>query len=197
MPNNTVRTSKYNVFTFLPLNLLNQFKKMANVYFLIISFMQTIKSISISDGKSVMAVPLVFVIMVSMVKDAFEDYKRHQNDAQENEKKVTTLNRVTGQFEQMQWQKLIVGDIVKIHSDEFIPADLLILYSSDPKGCCYVETKNLDGETNLKIKTVQKDLNANFSAQESLFSLSGEILCERPNGAIHKFEGNIKINQVE
>lgn len=96
MPNNTVRTSKYNVFTFLPLNILNQFKKMANVYFLIISFMQTIKSISISDGKSVMAVPLVFVIMVSMVKDAFEDYKRHQNDAQENEKKVTTLNRVTG-----------------------------------------------------------------------------------------------------
>ena len=77
MPNNTVRTSKYNIVTFLPLNILNQFKKMANVYFLIISFMQTIKSISISDGKSVMAVPLVFVIMISMVKDAFEDYKRH------------------------------------------------------------------------------------------------------------------------
>ena len=78
---NVVRTSKYNVMTFLPLNLLNQFKKMANVYFLIIAFMQTIKSISISDGKSVMAIPLVFVIMVSMVKDAFEDYKRHQSDA--------------------------------------------------------------------------------------------------------------------
>jgi hypothetical protein len=42
--------------------------------------MQTIESISISDGKSVMAIPLVVVIGVSMIKDAYEDYKRHQSD---------------------------------------------------------------------------------------------------------------------
>jgi magnesium-transporting ATPase (P-type) len=41
---------------------------------------------------------------------------------------------------------------VKILEDEYIPADMLILNSSGPKGTCYVETKNLDGETNLKIK---------------------------------------------
>jgi P-type E1-E2 ATPase len=69
---------------------------MANVYFLLIAFLQTIKSISISDGKSVMAIPLVMVISVSMVKDAFEDYKRHKSDAQENEKKVMALNRAKG-----------------------------------------------------------------------------------------------------
>ena len=72
---------------------------MANVYFLIIAFLQTIKSISISDGKSVMMFPLVAVIGVSMVKDGFEDYKRHKNDAGENEKTVMTLNRETGLFE--------------------------------------------------------------------------------------------------
>jgi phospholipid-transporting ATPase len=99
MVKNIVRTSKYNIVTFIPLNLLSQFKKMANVYFLLISFLQTIKSISISDGKSVMAVPLVFVLLVSMVKDAFEDYKRHKSDAQENEKSVMVLNRGTGEFE--------------------------------------------------------------------------------------------------
>ena len=63
---------------------MNQFKKMANVYFLVIAFMQTIESISISDGKSVMAIPLCMVVAVSMVKDAYEDYKRHKNDEQEN-----------------------------------------------------------------------------------------------------------------
>ena len=77
MVSNIVRTAKYSVLSFVPLNLMSQFKKMANVYFLVISFMQTIKSISISDGKSVMAIPLCIVIGVSMIKDAYEDYKRH------------------------------------------------------------------------------------------------------------------------
>ena len=117
MVSNIVLTSKYNVFTFIPLNLLNQFKKMANVYFLCISFMQLNRSISISDGKSVMAVPLVFVVGLSMIKDAFEDYKRHLADAQENEKLVLCLSRHTGRFEEKQWCKIIVGDILKIKSD--------------------------------------------------------------------------------
>lgn len=50
---NIVRTAKYNVVNFLPLNLINQFKKLANCYFLMITVMQTIRSISISDGKPV------------------------------------------------------------------------------------------------------------------------------------------------
>lgn len=54
-----------------------QFNKAPNVYFLIIAFMQTVEVISISGGKSAMAVPLVLVILISMIKDAFEDYKRH------------------------------------------------------------------------------------------------------------------------
>jgi P-type E1-E2 ATPase len=99
-----------------------------------------------------MAIPLFFVIGISMIKDAFEDYKRHLSDSQENDKLVLCLDRHTGRFEDKNWHKIIVGDILKIKSDQYIPADLLILHSSDPKGCCYVETKNLDGETNLKIK---------------------------------------------
>ena len=170
---------------------MSQFKKMANVYFLIISFMQTIKSISISDGKSVMAIPLVVVIGVSMIKDAYEDYKRHQSDAQENEKKIACLEN--GKFVEKQWQQLHVGNILKIKCDQFVPADLLILHSSDKKGCCYVETKNLDGETNLKIKNTQKDLNYYFKNEGDLTGINGEIICEKPNNAIHKFEGQISI----
>ena len=65
------------MLTFLPLNLMMQFKKASNIYFLIITFMQTIERISISGGKAAMALPLTLVIFVSMIKDAFEDYKRH------------------------------------------------------------------------------------------------------------------------
>lgn len=46
--------------------------------------------------------------------------------------------------------------IVKITQDEFFPADLILLNSSAPKGICYIETKNLDGETNLKHKSSNK-----------------------------------------
>jgi len=44
--------------------------------------------------------------------------------------------------------------VIKVMCDEFIPSDLILLASSDKKGTLYIETKNLDGETNLKIKTV-------------------------------------------
>lgn len=85
MGNNSIRTSKYSVFTFIPLNLFMQFKKGSNIYFLIITFMQMIDLISISNGKPAMAMPLIVVVMVSMIKDAFEDYKRHESDDKEND----------------------------------------------------------------------------------------------------------------
>lgn len=81
---NKVKTSKYTFLTFLPKNLLEQFSKLANVYFLLIAFMQMIPVISISGGKPVMLMPLTFVIVVSMIKDIFEDYKRHVSDKNEN-----------------------------------------------------------------------------------------------------------------
>jgi len=84
---NTVVTSRYNIITFLPMNLFQQFKKAPNMYFLIIMFMQMIPLISISNGQPAMALPLVFVVIVSMIKDAYEDYKRHVSDKAENDAK--------------------------------------------------------------------------------------------------------------
>lgn len=76
--NNKVVTGKYTILTFVPLNLATQFSKAQNVYFAIIAYLQTIKSISISAGKSVMSLPLSVIVFISMVKDAFEDYQRHK-----------------------------------------------------------------------------------------------------------------------
>lgn len=81
---NKIRTSKYTWLTFLPLNLYSQYQKAANVYFTFISWLQTIKLISITDGQPLMLVPLLFVLAISMVKDAWEDFKRKKADAVEN-----------------------------------------------------------------------------------------------------------------
>lgn len=76
--NNKISTSKYNVLSFLPLNLMLQFSKMANFYFLILLMMELYKPISDSNGKPVLALPLSFVVGLSMVKDIYEDILRHR-----------------------------------------------------------------------------------------------------------------------
>lgn len=85
-----------------------------------------------------------------MTKDLFEDYKRYQSDREENNRLVNVHDQekfVKGKCEQLR-----VGNIVKIMENEYLPADLVILNTSEKKGVCFIETKNLDGETNLKQK---------------------------------------------
>jgi phospholipid-transporting ATPase len=123
---NVIKTSKYTWVTFLPKNLVEQFSKMANVYFLIITFMQMIDKISISDGKPVMLLPLSFVIGVSMIKDIFEDYKRHRSDRAENFKMAEVYDRGQKGFERKHWQEIKVGDILRVHRDEYLPADIVL-----------------------------------------------------------------------
>lgn len=89
---NSIRTSKYNILTFLPLNLLNQYKKAANIYFTVIAYLQTIDLITNTSGKAVILFPLLVVISISMLKDAFEDYKRAKADRAENNRKVKVLS---------------------------------------------------------------------------------------------------------
>ena len=150
-PDNRVITSKYTVLSFLPLNLIEQFKKASNIYFGIIMFMQTINAISISGGKPAMLPPLIIVTAVSMIKDAYEDYCRHCKDREENNSPCLIL-KPSGQYELCKWHEVKVGDIIKVEENQYFPADILIVESTGQDGLCYVETKNLDGETNMKHK---------------------------------------------
>lgn len=79
-----------------------------------------------------------------MVKDYYEDHLRKQNDLLENTRTIELDGK------RVQWSEIYCGQIVKVLNNEFIPADILIIGSPLQKGACYVETKDLDGETNLK-----------------------------------------------
>jgi len=152
--------------------------------------MQMIPAISISAGKPVMLMPLAFVILVSMVKDIFEDYKRHKSDKLENFKLVEVFDDITGTWKPQHWRSLKVGMVVRVNNDEYFPADMVLLKSSEPKGVCYVETKNLDGETNLKHKLVDKEINKKFSIDQ-VSEFCCKLLCEEANDLIYKFEGTL------
>nr|POE79545.1 phospholipid-transporting atpase dnf1 [Quercus suber] len=56
-------------------------------------------------------------------------------------------------FKRDYWKSVQVGDFVRLYNEEEVPADIVVLSTSDADGACYVETKNLDGETNLKVRT--------------------------------------------
>lgn len=155
--NNLISTTKYTIITFLPLNLIYQFSKIANIYFLFLTILQIIPEVSISRGIPTILAPLSFIVLLSMVKDAFEDYKRYKSDREENEKQTFVFRN--GKFVRCDWKDVRVGDLLKINKDHFFPADLILIASSDyRKGQCFIETKNLDGETNLKSKVISEDL---------------------------------------
>jgi len=80
---------------------------------------------------------------------------------------------------------------VKVKNDEYFPCDLILLNSSLPKGIGYVETKGLDGETNLKQKMAPKECLSKAETDQQLFTnfTGARVTCDLPNANLYKFEG--------
>ena len=82
------------------------------------AMLEIFPQISDANGKPVMLMPLSFVVLVSMIKDIFEDLKRHKSDNQENNKKTRMGNPSnSNQFEECVWRKVEVGRIIKVMQD--------------------------------------------------------------------------------
>ncbi|KAM7021671.1 putative phospholipid-transporting ATPase IA [Passerculus sandwichensis] len=188
--NNHVSTAKYNIITFLPRFLYSQFRRAANAFFLFIALLQQIPDVS-PTGRYTTLVPLLFILAVAAVKEIIEDIKRHKADNAVNKKQTQVLRN--GAWEIVHWEKVDVGDIVIIKGKEYIPADTVLLSSSEPQAMCYIETSNLDGETNLKIRQ-GLPLTSDIKDTESLMQLSGRIECESPNRHLYDFVGNIRLD---
>uniref|UniRef100_H3CAA4 Phospholipid-transporting ATPase n=1 Tax=Tetraodon nigroviridis TaxID=99883 RepID=H3CAA4_TETNG len=186
--NNAIRTSKYNLLTFLPLNLFEQFRRLANAYFLFLLVLQLIPQVS-SLPWFTTAVPLIFVLSITAVKDASDDIRRHKSDNQVNNRMVNVL--IDGELRSEKWMNVQVGDIIKLENNQFVTADLLLLSSSEPLNLVYVETAELDGETNLKVKQALTVTGAMGDATDVLARFKGEVQCEPPNNHLDKFKGNL------
>lgn len=85
-----------------------------------------------------------------------------------------------------------MGTVVKITKNEYFPADLILMNSSAPKGICYIETKNLDGETNMKHKMSNKDVMTYCQTDSEAAAYKGTIMCEKPSDKIYSFDGVVK-----
>ncbi|KAM9312630.1 phospholipid-transporting ATPase VB [Gastrophryne carolinensis] len=192
---NKISTTKYTILTFLPKNLFEQFYRSANLYFLFLALLNWLPPIS-AFHKEITMIPLVIVLLVIAVKDMIEDYKRYRNDKKINSQRTNVYNKNERSFVDKCWKDVRVGDFVKLFSNEIIPADILLLYSSDQNGICHIETANLDGETNLKQRRVVKG----FSNRDSAFdpeSFKSTIVCEKPNNNLSKFKGYMEHSNAQ
>jgi len=185
---NQISTAKYNFFTFIPKFLFEQFRRYANIFFLCIGLLQQIPDVS-PTGKYVTIVPLFIILFITAIKEAIEDVKRHRADQGINNSKIEVLD-ASGSWESRAWKNVCVGDIVKVVNTKFFPADLILLASSEPQGMCYIETANLDGETNLKIRS-SLSFTSKMTKTQDLVNFSGTIQCELPNRQLYEFVGNI------
>jgi phospholipid-transporting ATPase len=206
IPDNSINTAKYNLVTFLPRSLFEQFRRAANIYFLVISVLMLVGTYtSLFDSPLApfsTLMPLIMVLVITMAKEGMEDLKRHRSDHMVNNKRMASVlsTAAPGHFEQIPWRAVRVGSIVQVLGGEEIPADLVLLTSSEPNGVAYVETSNIDGETNLKIRSsapTRPSLPAGpvWSSAEELHSLAMALEYERPNPRIHFFTGTLKLEE--
>lgn len=114
------------------------------------------------------------------------------SDSQVNNRKSKTLRN--GKLVEERWSGVQVGDIIRMENNQFVAADILLLSSSEPNGLCFIETAELDGETNLKCKQCLVDTSDMGQQDDLLGSFDGEIVCELPNNLLNKFDGTLLWN---
>ncbi|XP_050766754.1 phospholipid-transporting ATPase IK [Gymnogyps californianus] len=186
---NAIKTAKYNIFTFLPLNLYEQFHRMANVYFVFVILLQTFPEISTLPWYTLLF-PLSCLLTIRGLRDLIDDIGRHQSDRNINSRPCEILSGKS--FRWQKWRDICVGDIVRLRKESFVPADMLLLCSSEPSSLCYVETADIDGETNLKFRQALLVTHQELVSEESMAAFDGRVICEEPNSRMHSFTGTLE-----
>ncbi|XP_020594001.1 phospholipid-transporting ATPase 2 isoform X3 [Phalaenopsis equestris] len=185
---NRISNRKYTILNFLPKNLLEQFSRFMNQYFLLIACLQLWPLITPVNPASTWG-PLIFIFSVSSSKEAWDDYNRYLSDKKANEKKVWVVKE--GIRNQIEAQDIHVGKIVWLRENDEVPCDLVLIGTSDPQGICFVETAALDGETDLKTRVIPSACVG--LASEQLHKIKGVIECPNPDNDIRRFDSNMRL----
>uniref|UniRef100_A0A452THZ0 Phospholipid-transporting ATPase n=1 Tax=Ursus maritimus TaxID=29073 RepID=A0A452THZ0_URSMA len=175
---NVIHTAKYNVFSFLPLSLYEQFHRVSNLYFLFIIILQGFPEISTLPWFTLFA-PLVCLLTIRATRDLVDDIVS------------VAGGRGLGRAGVGEGQ----GAMLFPPNPPAPPqADLLLLASTEPSSLCYVETADIDGETNLKFRQAPPVTHLELTSIRNMASFQGKVVCEEPNSRMHHFVGCLEWN---
>jgi len=273
---NTLITSRYTYLNFLPITIRNQFRRLANMYFLIVGIIMWVGTrfpwlFSSAFHPVTTLGPIAFFISISLMSEAIADKKRHVSDYKTNnfrcivvenstanttpvsDSMASSMNEKMGHARRKKLNSSIVADensqnqisredvdvfvdghntvaslnsirkkdirqghLVVVRNREMIPADMVMLASSGDRGCAYIETSSIDGETNLKLRLSAKHKSdpsfnqTKESIEEAVrrlasFTIVGfpddktgsdhvaQLVTEAPNAHINTFTGLLKL----
>ena len=167
-----------------------QFANYFNFYFLVSTIIFSIPQVS-SITPSASIGPFAVLILISIIREAFEDYKKSKYDKVYNNSKC--LKYENGVLTERKWKDINVGDIIRVLKNEEIPADLIIFKSSNEHGYSYLETKNIDGETALKVKESIGNSKDYFS--DNFINFRADLTVDTPNKDIYAFSGKLIVKK--
>ncbi|XP_054454163.1 LOW QUALITY PROTEIN: phospholipid-transporting ATPase VB [Anoplopoma fimbria] len=185
-PGNAIKTTKYTLLLFIPMNLFEQFHRLANIYFVGLAILNFVPVVNAFQPE-VALIPICVIFSLTALKDAWEDFRRYQSDRKLNNTPCLVYSRKEKRFTERRWKDVRVGDFVKVVCNEIVPADLLLLHTSDPNGVCHIETSNLDGETTLKQRMVMSGLCISDPEFEPE-NFNTVVVCEKPNNNLNHFK---------
>ncbi|TKS72465.1 putative phospholipid-transporting ATPase VD [Collichthys lucidus] len=132
-PGNAIKTTKYTLLFFIPVNLFEQFHRLANIYFVGLAILNFVPVVNAFQPE-IALIPICVIMCLTALKDAWEDFRRYQSDRKLNNTPCFIYSRRAKKFMERRWRDVRVGDFVKVISNEIVPADLLLLHTSDRNG---------------------------------------------------------------
>ncbi|KAI8055596.1 phospholipid-translocating P-type ATPase [Gilbertella persicaria] len=190
---NMIINQKYNIFTFIPIVLFEQFVIFFNLYFLLVALSQFVPALKIGYILTYFG-PLCFVLLITISKEALDDYQRYKRDKEANAQLYQRLTS-TG-FQHIPSSKIRVGDMIHIKKDQRIPADMILLRTTEDTGASFIRTDQLDGETDWKLRLAIPSLQK-LASDTDLLNIQGHVYADAPHKDIHSFIGNVSMSDPQ
>ena len=197
---NKEENNKYNLITFVPLVLFNQFKQFGNFFYLLMSIAQFFPDLKVGYLFTYIS-PLAFVVCVSMAKELYDDINRRIQDKKTNSAKINVLvpspDKTNFEYLSKSASDLLVGDIIELKKNTRVPADIIVLKTINESNDnqAFIRTDQLDGETDWKLRKAPGMTQG--MPEKNLFTCNAYVECEPPSKLIYNFEGVINCKDEE
>eukprot|EP01132_Coremiostelium_polycephalum_P008025 gene8025-9870_t len=185
-PPNVVRNQKYSIYTFIFVILYEQFKYFFNLYFLIVALSQFIPPLQTGYLFTYIS-PLAFVLAVTILKEAYDDFKRYRRDKEANSQHYLKLTK--NGYISIPSSDIKVGDFIKVETNQRVPCDMVFLRTTEKGGASFIRTDQLDGETDWKLRR-SIGMTHKLTSDEALLEMRASIYVEKPKKDIYSFIGN-------